>query len=67
MSTVAKMLVARSRTTKARVANLTLTTAESGQLNGICVGLINLSAKLTGSIEPAVGLIVEYACDEVLS
>jgi hypothetical protein len=67
MYTEWKAPVARSRTTKAKVANLTLAAAESGQLIGICVGPINFTAKLTGSIESAVGLIVEYAYDEVLS
>jgi len=62
-----KALVARSRPTKARVANLTLTGAESGQPIGICGGPIKLAASLAGSVEPAFGLIVQYVCDEVLS
>jgi hypothetical protein len=67
MPTERETLIARSRTTNARVANVTLTVAGSGQLIGTCVEPINLSAKVTGRIGPAVGSIGQYARDEALS
>jgi hypothetical protein len=33
----------------------------------ICVDLIDLRAKVTGKIDPAVGSIVDYARDEALA
>jgi hypothetical protein len=33
----------------------------------ICIDLIDLCAKVTGKIDPAVGSIVDYARDEALS
>jgi hypothetical protein len=65
MSAEWKALVARSRPAKAKGANLTVIGA--GQPIGICVGPINLAGKLARSVEPAVGLIVQYVCDEAFS
>jgi hypothetical protein len=54
LSADSKTLDARSKTTKANVGDVTVTTAESSQL-------IGMRAKVTGRIE------IQYARDEALS
>lgn len=44
-----------------------LTSSEASRLLGICIELIDLCAKVTGKIDPAVGSVIEYARDEALS
>jgi hypothetical protein len=44
-----------------------LTSSEASRLMAICVDLIDLCAKVTGRIDPAIGSIVSYARDEALS
>jgi len=60
LSADSKTLDARSKTTKANVGDLTVTTAESSQL-------IGMRAKVTGRIDPATGSEIHYARDEALS
>jgi hypothetical protein len=67
VSTEWKALVARSKTTKAKVAILALTAAQSGPPIVICAAQTDLTAKVIGRVEPADGLIVRYARDEALS
>jgi hypothetical protein len=57
----------RIGTTRAKVEDMTLTNSEACRLIGICIELIDLCAKVTGKIDPAVGAIVGYARDEALS
>jgi hypothetical protein len=67
MSRESKTPDARSRTTKATVANVTLRAAESSKLTGICIELIDLCTKeVTGRIDPKVGSVPEYASDHAL-
>ena len=48
-------------------ALVTLTPSEACRLLGICIELIDLCAKVTGKIDPAVGSVVEYARDEAIA
>ena len=45
----------------------TLTASETRRLLGICIELIDLCSKVTGSIDPAVGKVVAYARDEAMA
>ncbi|HXE25856.1 MAG TPA: hypothetical protein VN637_13290 [Roseiarcus sp.] len=44
-----------------------MTQADACRLIAICIDLIDLCAKVTGKIDPAVGSIVGYARDEALA
>ena len=44
-----------------------LTTSETSRLLKICIELIDLCAKVTGKIDPAVGSVVENARDEAIA
>ena len=44
-----------------------LTPSDVSRLVAICIDLIDLCAKVTGKIDPAVATIVGYARDEALS
>jgi hypothetical protein len=61
------MLYERSRPSIAEREEIGLTPSEACRLMAICVDLIDLCAKVTGKIDPAVGSIVGYARDEALS
>jgi hypothetical protein len=61
------MLYERSRPSIVKREEIGLTHAEACRLMAICVDLIDLCAKVTGKIDPAVGSIVGYARDEALS
>jgi hypothetical protein len=61
------MLYERSRPSKANREAAGLTHSEACRLMAICIDLIDLCAKVTGKIDPAVGSIVDYARDEALS
>jgi len=61
------MLYERSRPLVAEHEEIGLTASEACRLMAICVDLIDLCAKVTGKIDPAVGSIVGYARDEALS
>jgi hypothetical protein len=50
-----------------KIEDVTLTASEAARLIGICVELIELCAKVTGKIDPAVGSLVGYARDEALA
>jgi hypothetical protein len=62
-----KVLYDRSRPSVAGPEEIGLTHSEACRLMAICVDLIDLCAKVTGKIDPAVGSIVGYARDEALS
>jgi hypothetical protein len=61
------MLYERSRPSIVEREEIGLTRSEACRLMAICVDLIDLCAKVTGKIDPAVGSIVGYARDEALS
>ena len=61
------MLYERSRPSIVERDEIGLTHSEACRLMAICVDLIDLCAKVTGKIDPAVGSIVGYARDEALS
>jgi len=67
MATEPTMLCERSRPSIAEREEIGLTPSEACRLMAICVDLIDLCAKVTGKIDPAVGSIVGYARDEALS
>jgi hypothetical protein len=67
MSTKAIMLHERSEPSKVNREDVGLTHSEACRLMAICVDLIDLCAKVTGKIDPAVGSMVDYARDEALS
>jgi len=60
-------LYAQLERTRPKNEDVALTPSEAGQLIGICMELIDLCARVTGKIDPAVGTIVGYARDELLS
>jgi hypothetical protein len=62
-----KVLYERSRPSKTEPGEIGLTPSEACRLMAICVDLIDLCAKVTGKIDPALGSIVGYARDEALS
>jgi hypothetical protein len=64
MTTDLKMPSGPAKTTGLATEDLRLTGAEASQLLGICIELIDLCAKVTGKIDPAVAAIVGYARDE---
>ena len=67
MSAESTMLYERSRPSKANREDIGLTPSEACRLMAICVDLIDLCAKVTGKIDPALASIVSYARDEALS
>jgi hypothetical protein len=67
MATESAMLFERLRPSVAEREEIGLTPSEACRLMAICVDLIDLCAKVTGKIDPAVGSIVGYARDEALS
>ena len=67
MSTDSAMLYERSRPSIANRDEVGLTASEACRLMAICIDLIDLCAKVTGKIDPAVGTILGYARDEALS
>jgi hypothetical protein len=67
MATESAMLFERLRPSVAEREAIGLTPSEACRLMAICVDLIDLCAKVTGKIDPAVGSIVGYARDEALS
>ena len=48
-------------------AGVSLTATQAERLLSICVTMIDLCAEVTGKIDPAVGTMVAYACEDVLS
>jgi hypothetical protein len=62
-----KVLCERSRPSVAAPEEIGLTPSEACRLMAICVDLIDLCAKVTGKIDPALGSIVGYVRDEALS
>jgi hypothetical protein len=67
MATEPTVLFERSRPLVAEREETGLTHSEACRLMAICVDLIDLCAKVTGKIDPALGSIVGYARDEALS
>jgi hypothetical protein len=52
---------------KERFEGVPLTATQAERLLSICVDMIDLCAEVTGKIDPAVGTMVAYACDDVLN
>jgi hypothetical protein len=67
MSTDSTMLYERSRALMANREDVSLTPSEACRLIAICIDLIDLCAKVTGKIDPALASIISYARDEALS
>lgn len=67
MSIESTMVYERSRPSMANREDIRLTPSEACRLIAICIDLIDLTAKVTGKIDPAVGSIVGYARDEALA
>ncbi len=61
------MLHERSRPSMAKGEEIRLTPSEACRLIAICIDLIDLCAKVTGKINPALASIVSYARDEALA
>lgn len=58
-------IIANSR--EADIGGLALTPSEAGRLLAICIELIDLCAKVTSRIDPAVGSLVENTRDEAMA
>ncbi len=67
MSTELTMATERSSPSEVNREGISLTPLEAGRLMAICVDLIDLCAKVTGKIDPAIASIVDYARDEALA
>jgi hypothetical protein len=67
MARESTMLYERSRPSQANGGDVGLTPSDASRLIAICIDLIDLCAKVTGKIDPAVASIVSYARDEALS
>jgi hypothetical protein len=67
MATEPKVLYELSKPSIVEPEEIGLTRSEACRLMAICVDLIDLCAKVTGKIDPALGSIVGYARDEALS
>ena len=46
---------------------VSLTATQAERLLSICVDMIDLCAEVTGTIDPAVGTMVAYACEDALN
>jgi hypothetical protein len=62
-----RTLNALSNPVKPEVDEVMLTSSEASRLLGICIEMIDLCAKVTGKIDPAVGTVVGYAREEALA
>jgi hypothetical protein len=67
MSLESTMLCDRSSPSIVNHEDIGLTPSDASRLIAICIDLIDLCAKVTGKIDPAVATIVGYARDEALS
>jgi hypothetical protein len=67
MATESTLLYDGSGQSKANWEDVSLTPSEMYRLIAICIDLIDLCAKVTGKIDPALASIVAYARDEALS
>jgi hypothetical protein len=67
MSTESTMLCERSSPSRSRHEDFSLSASDACRLMAICIDLIDLCAKVTGKIDPAVASIVGYARDEALA
>jgi hypothetical protein len=67
MSLESTMLCDRSSPSTVTREDMGLTPSDVSRLVAICIDLIDLCAKVTGKIDPAVATIVGYARDEALS
>ena len=47
--------------------SVSLTAAQAERLLSVCVDMIDLCAEVTGKIDPAVGTMVAYACEDALN
>ncbi len=67
MSADSTTLFERSRLSMASADDIRLTPSDARRLMAICIDLIDLCAKVTGKIDPALASIVNYARDEAFS
>jgi hypothetical protein len=67
MSAESTELCERTRSSIANPEGIRLTPSDACRLIAICIDLIDLCAKVTGKIDPALASIVAYARDEALS
>jgi hypothetical protein len=67
MSTESTTLYEQSRPLKATREDVSLTPSKACRLIAICIDLIDLCAKVTGKIDPAIASIVGCARDEALA
>jgi hypothetical protein len=67
MSAESMMQYERSRLSMANREEIGLTPSDACRLMAICIDLIDLCAKVTGKIDPAVASVISYARDEALS
>jgi len=67
MSTNSTLLYDGSTDSNANWEDVSLTPSEMCRLMAICIDLIDLCAKVTGKVDPALASIVAYARDEALS
>jgi hypothetical protein len=67
MSSDATMLYGESKPSTAKLQEVGLTPSDACRLMAICIDLIDLCAKVTGKVDPAIASIVGYARDEVLA
>jgi hypothetical protein len=67
MSLESTMLYEGSRPSTANREDVGLTPSEACRLMAICIDQIDLCAKVTGKIDPAIASIVSYARDEALA
>jgi hypothetical protein len=67
MSAESTMLCERTRPSISSPEDIRLTPSDAYRLIAICIDLIDLCAKVTGKIDPAVASVVAYARDEALS
>jgi hypothetical protein len=67
MSSESTMLYGESKPSTANLQEVGLTPSDACRLMAICIDLIDLCAKVTGKVDPAIASIVGYARDEVLA
>ena len=59
--------IATLETSTRKIEETTLTAGESYRLIGICIELVDLCGKVTGTFDPAIGTLIAFARDEALT
>jgi hypothetical protein len=67
MSLESTMLYGEPKPTRADREDVSLTPSDACRLMAICIDLLDLCAKVTGKVDPAIASIVGYARDEALA